>query len=39
MMMNELLALLFGLQWWQIGGFAVVIGMVIGLKIYRSKQM
>lgn len=26
-------------EWWQVGGIFVVIGMIIGLKIYRSKQM
>ena len=40
MIMNDLLAL-FGdfLEWWQVGGIAVVIGLIIGLKIYKSKQM
>lgn len=40
MVMNDLLAFLGGfLEWWQMLGIVAVIGMIVGLKIYRSKQM
>ena len=44
MIMNDLLsfplALILGIfEWWQVGGIVVVVGMLVGLKIYKNKQM
>ena len=40
MITNDLLALFGGfLELWQVIGIVVVIGLIIGLKIYKSKQM
>ncbi len=40
MIMNDLLALFGGfLELWQVGGIVVVIGLIIFLKIWKSKQM